>query len=408
MTNNDQQGVGNAADGGASSPVTRYPSRDIDEDEISLLDIAVVIAENLRLLIFGPLAAGLVALGIAFLITPTYTARTSFLPPQQQQSASAAMMAQLGALAGVAASAAGLKNPADQYVALLKSTSVADRLVDQFKLIELYEVDFRQDARKKLADNTKVSAGKDGLVVVQVDDHSPQRAAEMANAYVKELQVLLGRLALTEAQQRRVFFEKQLEDTRNNLAEAERALAASGMTPGAVKANPEAAVELVATLQAQVTAQEVKLAAMRGYLTDSAPELVQAQNELAALRAQLRRQEVAEPGAAKSGGYIDRYRNFKYHETLFELFARQFELAKVDEAREGAVIQVVDTALPPERKSKPKKALIAVLTTLATGFALMLLVFVRGSLQNARHDPESAAKLAAVRTGFGRVLKRGT
>lgn len=408
MTNNDQQGVGNAADGGASSPVTRYPSRDIDEDEISLLDIAVVIAENLRLLIFGPLAAGLVALGIAFLITPTFTARTSFLPPQQQQSASAAMMAQLGALAGVAASAAGLKNPADQYVALLKSTSVADRLVDQFKLIELYEVDFRQDARKTLADNTKITAGKDGLIVVEVDDHSPQRAAEMANAYVAELQVLLGRLALTEAQQRRVFFEKQLEETRNNLAEAERALAASGMTPGAVKANPEAAVELVANLQAQVTAQEVKLAAMRGYLTDSAPELVQAQNELAALRTQLRRQEVAEPGAAKSGGYIDRYRNFKYHETLFELFARQFELAKVDEAREGAVIQVVDTALPPERKSKPKKALIAVLTTLATGFALMLLVFVRGSLQNARHDPESAAKLAAVRTGFGRVLKRGT
>lgn len=144
---------------------------------------------------------------------------------------------------------------------------------------------------------------------------------------------------------------------------------------------------------------------MRGYLTDSAPELVQAQTELAALRTQLRRQEVAEPGAAKSGGYIDRYRNFKYHETLFELFARQFELAKVDEAREGAVIQVVDTALPPERKSKPKKALIAILTTLAVSIALMLFVFVRGALRNANQNPDRASKLTAVRDGFRQMLR---
>jgi len=407
-------GSGSSGPAGPRSSITDYGRSQvsseaghrspISDDEISFLDIAVIIAENLRLLLFGPLLVGLLALVYAFTITPTFTARTSFLPPQHQQSASAAMMAQLGALAGVAGSAAGLKNPADQYVALIRSTSVADRLVDQFKLIELYETEFRQDARKALGNNTKVTAGKDGLIAVEVHDHSPQRAAEMANAYVAELQVLLGRLALTEAQQRRVFFEKQLEQTRDRLAEAERALASSGMTPGAIKANPQAAVELVATLQAQITAQEVKLASMRGYLSDSAPELVRAQNELAAMRAQLRRQEIAEPNAGKSGGYIDRYRNFKYQETLFDLFARQFELAKVDEAREGAVIQVVDVALAPERKSKPAKAKIAVLTTLAAGFVLLMWVFVRQALANSTSRPEDAGKLGAIREAFLRFL----
>lgn len=386
-------------------------SRVVEDDEISLLDIAVVIAENLRLLIFGPLAAGLIALGIAFLITPTFTARTSFLPPQQQQSAAAAMMAQLGALAGVAASAAGLKNPADQYVALLKSTSVADRLVDQFKLIELYEVDFRQDARKTLAENTKVTAGKDGLIVIEVDDHSPQRAADMANAYVAELQNLLGRLALTEAQQRRAFFEKQLEQTKARLTEAEVALAAVGVGASAIKANPEAAVEAVARLQAQVTAQEVRLASMRNYLTESSAEFQQAQSELAALRAQLRKSEASNPSAAAGGGYVQKYRDFKYQETLFELFVRQFEVAKVDEAREGAIIQVVDRAFAPERKSKPEKAKIAILVTICVWAVLLLLVGVCRALKSIDQVSETAVKVAAIRAnvvracGFAKMRK---
>ncbi len=379
------------------------------DDEISLLDLGVVIAENIRLLVLGPLAAGLLALGIAFLITPSYTARTSFLPPQQQQSSAMAALSQLGALSGIAASAAGLKNPSDQYVALLKSTTVADRLVDRFKLMALYEADFRQDARDRLAKKTVVAAGKEGLIVVDVEDKSPQRAAEMANAYVGELRTLLSTLALTEAQNRRVFFEKQLEQTKTRLTAAEMALGAIGVSASAIRADPKAAVEAVARLQAQATLQEVKLASMRGYLVESAPEFRQAQAELAALRAQLRKSSVGDPAASSAGGYIEKYRDFKYQETLFELFARQFELAKVDEAREGAVIQVVDAALPPERKSKPKKALIAILTTVAFAVLLLLWVFVRKAFQNSNARPEDAGKVAAIQAGFRRLwLSRRT
>lgn len=376
----------------------------VDEDEISLLDIGVVIAENLRMLIFVPIAAGLIALGVAFQIKPTFTARTSFLPPQQQQSAAAAALSQLGALSGLAGSAAGLKNPTDQYVALLKSVLVADRLIDRFKLMEVYEAKLRADARKTLGTKSRISSGKDGLIVIEIDDHEPQRAAEIANTYVGELRRLMGTLALTEAQQRRVFFERQLEQTKGRLTSAEQALGGIGVSASTIKSDPKAAVETVARLQAQLTAQEVKIASMRGYLTESAPQFRQAQRELGALRAQLEKSQAGTPASESNSSYIEKYRDFKYQETLFELFARQFELAKVDEAREGALIQVVDVAAPPERKSKPARAMIAVITTLATAFLLLLWVFVRRALQTSQSHPEEAGKLAAIRNGISRLF----
>lgn len=376
----------------------------IEEDAISLLDIGVVIAQNLRLLVYGPLMVGMIALGYSFFITPIFTARTSFLPPQQQQGAPSAILSQLGALSGIAASAAGVKSPTDQYIALLKSVAVADKLINRFKLMELYKVKFHQDARVILSAITRISAGKDGLMVVEVDDKSPQHAAELANAYVVELRNLLGALALTEAQQRRVFFERQLEQTKVNLTAAQVALNSIGVSADTIKSDPKAAVETVARLGAQVTAQEVKLASMRGYLTEAAPEFRQAQLALTALRAQLEKSEVGRTINISSGGYIEKYRDFKYQETLFELFARQFELAKVDEAREGALIQVVDLALPPERKSKPAKASIAIAAALVSGLLLLLWVFVKKMIENAKSRPEDVGKLAAIQVGCLRLF----
>ena len=386
------------------SPIVNNQSLPPEEDEISLLDIGVVIAENIRLLVFGPLVVGLIALGITFQIAPTFTARTSFLPPQQQQSASSAMLSQLGALSGLAASATGFKNPSDQFVALLKSVAVADRLIDRFKLMERYGVEFRLDARKVLANSSKISSGKDGLLVVEVDSKSPHLAADIANAYVAELRTLLGTLALTEAQQRRVFFERQLEQTKVKLTAAQVALNSIGVSADTIKSDPKAAVETVARLGAQVTAQEVKLASMRGYLTETAPEFRQAQLALSALRAQLSKSEAGGVLTSSAGGYIEKYRDLKYQETLFELFARQFELAKVDEAREGALIQVVDMALPPERKSKPAKALIAVVVTLVAGIFFLAWVFTLRMLENSNGRPEDVSKLAAIRAGFLRLF----
>lgn len=383
-----------------------------DEDEVSLIDLLQVVADNLRLLVLAPLAAGLIALGVAFVIPPTFTASTSFLPPQQQQGAAAAMLQSLGALGGLASAASGLKNPADQYVAFVKSQSVQDALIDRFQLIDRYEAEYRQDARKTLEDRSRISAGtKDGIITVEVDDEDPAFAAQLANAHVEELQKLLGRIAVTEAQQRRVFFEGEVAAAKTALVQAEQALKASGINSSAIKASPEAAVEALAELKAMVTAQEVKLASMRNYLADTAPQFRQAQAELAALRSQLARAEREEPSPARSreeSDYVAKFRDFKYQETLFELFGKQYEIARIDESREGAVIQVVDVAKPPELKSKPKKALIAVMTTLASGFLLLLWVFARNAIRNAGQDPESAEKLANLRRAWRRALGRGT
>jgi tyrosine-protein kinase Etk/Wzc len=378
-----------------------------DEDEISLLDLLQTVVENLRLLVLAPLAAGLLALGISFLVTPTFTSTTQFMPPQQQQSSAAVLLQSLGALGGIAGAATGIKNPNDQFVSFLQSRTIQDSLIQRFKLMERYESEFLQDARDELGENARISSGKDGLITVSVDDHEPAFAAELANAHVEELSQLLGRLAVTEAQQRRVFFEKQLASAKDNLVKSEQALQASGVNVSALKANPEAAVEGLAQLQASITAQEVKVASMRNYLTENAPDFKQAMAELSALRVQLRRAEQSQkPAQQGDSDYIAKYRDFKYNETLFELFAKQYELARVDESREGAVIQVVDVAQPAEKKSKPKKALVAVLTTLATGFALLLFVFVRQAVRNASREQASAEKLDALRRAWARALGR--
>ncbi len=386
--------------------MTDIPQSPAEDDEISLLDLLQTVVDNLRLLVLGPLSVGLLALGISFLIPPTFTAKTQFLPPQQQQSAAASMLASLGSLGGLAGAAAGLKNPADQYVAYMKSHALKDALIDRFNLMSRYDVKLREDARKSLEEKARIASGKDGLMSVEFDDQDPNFAAEVANAHVEELQKLLGRLAVTEAQQRRLFFEKQLLKAKDNLTAAEQALKATGISDSVLKSNPASAVAGVAALKAQITAQEVKVGAMRGYLAETAPDFKQAMTELANLRSQLSKQDKEDTasGSAGQGDYVSRYRDFKYHETLFDLFAKQYELAKVDEAREGAVIQVLDVAQPPERKSKPKKALIAVIATLASGFALLLFVFVRQALRNAGGDQETAGKLAALKASWRRSL----
>ena len=386
----------------AGYPRTDGQSADDEDDSVSLLDLALPLVEHWKLWILGSLAIGLAALGIAFLMTPTFTARTTFLPPQQQQSGLASALASLGGLAGLAGAAGAIKSPADQYVALMQSVSATDRLIDQFDLMKVYEADYRFEARKSLEQNTRIAIGKkDGLISVEVDDKSPQRAAEMANAYVEELRRLTSELAVSEAQQRRMFFEKELKEARDQLAKAQQALEASGFNVGALRAEPKAAAESYARLRAEITAAEVRLQVLRGTLAEGAPEVQRQAAQLSALRGQLARLErSADDGAGPD--YLSKYREFKYRETLFELFARQYELARVDESREGALIQVVDVALPPEYKSKPKRALIAVGATMVSLLLLGMFILVRHAWRQTAADPQSADKVARLRAAFGR------
>lgn len=378
---------------------------DPDDDGIEFIDLLLPLLQSWKLWVFGSLGVGLLALGIAFVVPVTYTARSSLLPPQQHQSGVASALAALGGLGGLS-SLAGLsgavKSPADQYVALMQSVNATDRLIDQFDLMQVYDEEFRVDARRELDRNTQIAVGKkDGLITIEVDDHDPKRAADLANAYVEQLHRLTSVLAVSEAQQRRVFFEKELKDARDQLATAQRALQASGFDIAAMRVEPKAAAEAYAQLKARVTAAEVRTKVLRGTLAESAPELRQQLDQLAALRAQLAKLEAAsDAGGAKD--YVSNYREFKYREALFEIFARQYELARVDEAREGALIQVVDVATAPERKSRPKRALVAVASTLGALVLLAVYILLRHHWREAARDPAAAPQMARLRAALGR------
>jgi uncharacterized protein involved in exopolysaccharide biosynthesis len=328
----------------------------LESDSIGVAQVAAQIARDWKQALAIVVLGGAIGAGLSFLVTPKYTAASVFLPPQQQQGgAAAAALASLGSLSSLVGAGANTRSTPDQYVALMQSTTVSDHIIKRFDLRKLWDVDYEVDARKRLSKVVDIAAGKkDGLITVQVTDPSPVRAAAMANQYVEELRLLVNGIAVTEAQQRRVFFERLLEQTRDKLAAAQTALEGSGFNAGALNAEPKAAAEEYAQVRAQKTAAEVKLRTLSSTLSDTASEVIRQRETVNALAAQLATLEAADHAQSRTGEYISRYREFKYQETLFDLFAKQYESARVDESREG-IVQVIDQATPPERKSAPTR-----------------------------------------------------
>ncbi len=348
----------------------------INDEGISLRELFAPVGQRWKLWLTVTLAAGAIGAAGSYLITPHFTSETTFLPPQQQQSAAASALSSLGALAGLAGG--GTRSPAEQFVSLMQSVTATDRMIDRFHLVSLYDAKFRRDARKTLLSRTLVTVGKkDGLITVSVEDESPQRAADMANQYVDELRRLTSVLAVSEAQQRRVFFEKQMQDTKARLVTAQSALQQSGFTADAIKTEPRAAADQYAQLRAQATAADVRLQTLRASMTESSPEVQQQAATLESLRSKLLQLESATTSGKDDPDYISKYREFKYQETLFDILSKQYELARVDESHEGALIQVVDPAVPAEVKSSPKRSLIAVGCALLGALAMAAWLIVR-------------------------------
>lgn len=374
-----------------------------DDDEISLLDLAIVLAKFKKLILGLPVLVGALTVGVTLLMTPIFTATTAILPPQQSQSGASALLGQLGGLAGIAGAAAGIKNPSDLYVGMLKSRTVADAMIARFDLVNYYEDEFAEDARKSLENISSFTAGKDGIITISVDDKDPELAAKMANAYVEELNKLTEVLAVTEASQKRLFFERQMVDARDRLVAAEIE-ARSAMERGglaSIDAQGQAMIGVTARLRGQISVKEVEIGAMRAFAAEENPRLKAAQQELLALQTELARIEGAsalregQAGAESSAGAtnLQLLRNVKYYETLYQMLAQQFELAKIEEAKDSALIQVLDAAIPPERKSKPKRALIVILAVLAAGFVAVLIAFMKEAALRAADDPESAERM---------------
>jgi uncharacterized protein involved in exopolysaccharide biosynthesis len=388
------------------------------EIEVSVLDLLVLLVGRKRFIVRFVLGAVVLSIVVSLLLPIRYEAKVVLLPPQQNSSIGSALIGQLGnlgslgSLASLAGGGLGLKNPADMYVSLLTSRTVEDAMIERFGLMKEYRVKLMSDTRKELERRTTAIAGaKDGLIRITIEDRDPKRAAELANGYVEEFRKLSASLAITEAARRRLFFEQQVQQAKDKLTEAEEAMAKTQQATGVLQIDSQARalIESAAVLRGQVVAKEVQIEGMRSFATDDNPGLILARQELAALQSQLDHLAGSQndkgsdinlsKGRVTQSGmeYLRRFRDLKYQETVFELLAKEFEVAKLDEAREGAIVQVVDAAVPPDKKSSPHRTLIVLATTILSFFIAAFWVFLRESSGRTLELPQNRQRLEAIK-----------
>jgi tyrosine-protein kinase Etk/Wzc len=392
----------------------------------------VLLVGRKRFIVRFVLCAAVLAAVVALLLPIRYEAKVVLLPPPQDSSIGSALLGQfgsaggsmgpLGGLASLAGGSLGLKNPADMYVSFLTSRTVEDAMIQRFGLMAEYDEKLMSNARKEFEHRVTVVAGtKDGLIRISLQDGDPKRAAELANGYVEEFRKLSASLAITEAARRRLFFEQQLQQAKDNLTTAEEAMKKTQQATGVLQIDSQARalIESAAVLRAEVVAKQVQIEGMRSFATDDNPNLILAKQELAALQSQLEHLSGSEgdpgsdinlsKGRVTGSGmeYLRRFRDLKYNETVFELLAKEFEIAKLDEAREGAIVQVVDAAVPPDKKASPHRTLIVIAVTILAFFVAAFWVILRASWDRAFERPENRQRLELIKALWKAKRKHG-
>lgn len=381
-------------------------------DEINLIDLLAALGEEKKLLFGLPFVAAVVAAVWSLLLPAAFTASTTFLPPQQQQSTTTAVLQQIGGFGGFTA---GLRRSEDLYVGILRSETLQDALIKRFDLMKRYDVTYQVHARERLTANVEIHVDmKAGLLRLDATDSDPAFAAALANAHVEELQKLMGSLALTEAQQRRAYFQQQLDKAKEALVNAEVGLRQTQERTGliALDRQGEAIIGAAAGIRAQIVSREVQLQAMRTYATPENADMQRVASEIGGLRAQLAKMEsgqlrgqgdvIVPTGKVPQAGleYVRAVRELKYQEAIFELMARQFEFAKADEAREGPLVQQIDVAKAPERRSKPRRREIVLVAGFIAGLIAVALALVRIAARASLADPENVRRLELLRSSW--------
>jgi tyrosine-protein kinase Etk/Wzc len=385
------------------------PPTEVSND-VHILDLLLVCARHQRLLFLFPLFATLLALATTLSQTNIYTAKTTFLTPAIVGNGSS-LNVMLSQLPGQLNPFVGVRNHTDQWIGLLKSRTLCEKLVTRFNLAARYETPSREAAYAQLQNKSQFTPDKGGFITVEVDDPDPQFAADLANAYIEELQNLSNNLALTNAATQRKHFEIHLARAHENLGKAEQAAGQALRDTGvsSTQIQGKAMVDASATLMAQIAAKNVQIQALHAIATDNNPDMLQLKRERAALQSELAKIEgnrtlppIEAPSATDQAlppaiDNLRRLRNLKYSETLVELIAQQYQIALLNESNEPLLIDVVDTAIAPEHKSKPKRAQITALAFLVSVFFSVLLAFALEAIERARKDPMQGAKFKAIR-----------
>ena len=389
------------------------------KDQTHFLDYLIIFYKRKKLIIYMTFGAAVVSAIIVLLLSDVFMSEARIMPPSQGNAAAAQLLNQF--TGGLSLSSILGGGTSDLYAGMLQSRSVLDGVISKFDLMKLYEEDNLIDTREELKDNIKVDTDpKSGIVTVSVYDKDPKRAANMANAFIDELKKLSSGLAISDAAQRRLYYEEQLKATKLNLTKAEEALKAFGEKTGVLQVEEQgkAVFEGIAALRAQIAAKEVEIKVMKSYSTPNNPDLQKLEDALRALRAEANKLEAKGgsgfdplmsagrmPAAAMEG--LRLMRDVKFNEKLFEMLMALYETAKLDEAKTASIIQVVDTAIPSDKKAKPKRALLVLLAMSAGFFMSVFTVLILETKEKIANAPENTAKIEALRKfrGFG-VFRR--
>lgn len=386
-----------------------------DEDAISFLDLLLVFARHKKKILLVPFLVGCAVAGYSLSIPETFTASTTFIPSDRKQSSAMSALNQLSPSAHL------MRSDSEVLLTIVKSRRIQDRIIESLQLQKGNNNKLSmREARELLSGATTISIGrKDRVIKILVQNESPQKAAEIANEYVSQLEKLSKELALSEASQRRAFLEKQLAYAFTKLQAAENAMTASQRKYGLIPFAPhgQAILWSIEALQAQIAAKEVELGAVRLFATDENPEVRKILATIQAMQKQLTNMQHANPKAQQSSSsimstdqvpeagmeYLRRTRDLKYAETTHQLISQQYQMAKVDEAQDAPILQVLDTAIPPERRSSPKRTQMVLVSLVASAFLMCLIAFMLEAKRQAQEDPEQAEKIADLKANLTRL-----
>jgi uncharacterized protein involved in exopolysaccharide biosynthesis len=359
---------------------------DPQTSDIDLLTLIALLVRKRRLLLVWALVSAFVGLLVALLWKPYYTSTAVIMPPQQQQSIASIMSSQIPQIAGAGNLASlGLKNPGDIYVGIMQGRSVTDAVIDKLHLDTVFRKKLRSETRSALQRAVSFESARDGLIRITAEANTPALASDIANAYVEALYNMNARLAITEAAQRRLFYQQQVDEEKQQLTAAEDSLKAIQQQTGMIQPSgqTELLLQEIASIRGEITNKEVQLRSLGTFATVENPEVQQAQQELNALRDQLAKLEnrqlaasldklsnVSSASEVPAAGltYLRKLRDVQYHETLFALLSKQLEAARLDEAKSADVLQVVDRAEPADRKTGPSRILIVLMSAIAGAF----------------------------------------
>jgi capsule polysaccharide export protein KpsE/RkpR len=419
-------------------PFLSHPE-DRSEDETSpVLPYFRLLWSRRRLIFRVALYSLLASAAVAYLIPTQFDATTRLMPPDSQSSglamAAAAMAGGGGAGGGLGALASdvlGLKSSSDIFVGILGSRTVQDELIGRFDLKRLYHASNMEDARKRLSAKTSITVDrKSQIIQIAVTDHKPERAAAMAQAYVDDLNRLVADLSTSAARRERIFLEDRLAGVTKGLQEAERDFSqfASKNTAIDVHEQGKAMVEAAANLQGQMIAAQSQYQALREIYTDNNPRTRSVKARIDELQRQLEKiggkgEDVDAADTSKDSLYpsirklpllgvtwADLYRRTKIQEVVLETLTKEYEMAKVQEAKEIPTVKVLDVANIPDKKSfPPRLAIIFIGTMIAT---IVVMIWILSSAMWNSTDPRDPRKmfarqmLADVRGDWSQVSKK--